>query len=505
MRSAPADPARNTSIVTGNYKGAEFTADKMALEERLKSDIQAIREQRFEPGLARERACMSRQLLVLFCLAFVTLALPSPSGARAASRVGVIDLDGPIGPATAAHVNRSFADLDTFGIDLVVLRIDTPGGLVKAMRSIIKDVLASPVPVIGFVAPRGAHAASAGTYILYATHIAAMAPATNLGAATPVRVGEAPTSPEGEEGEDTSEQKPDLDDKIMSDAIAYIRSLADLRRRNADWAERAVRQAASLPAGEALQLGVINLVAGDLAQLLAKIDGMEVELDGEIVTLDLSNREIVDLEPSLHTRFLEVITDPTVAYGLLIIGMIGLLIEVAVPGLFLPGVTGLVSLLVALYAFQLLPISLVGLGIVVLGLVLMVVELTMAGFGLIGLSGIIAFVLGSVFLMDTGVPGYGVSRSLIGLLAVISSSLLMMFLVWLRRLHTMPVLGGSEEMVGEIAIVKKWNGLEGRVAMRGTTWAARFDGPLTPGQRVRVTAIEGLTVDVEPDNKEAAS
>ncbi|MEZ5930611.1 MAG: nodulation protein NfeD [Alphaproteobacteria bacterium] len=417
----------------------------------------------------------------------------------------MIDLDGPIGPASAAHVKRSFGELESYGIDLVVLRLDTPGGLVKAMRSIIKDILASPVPVVGFVAPRGAHAASAGTYILYAAHIAAMAPATNLGAATPIKVGEGPPPVQDEDGGGEPGKTPDLNDKIMSDAIAYIRSLAELRGRNADWAERAVRVAASLPAGEALKLGVINLVANDLAQLLAKLDGMTVEVNGRTEMLDLADREIVELRPSAHTRFLSVITDPTVAYSLLMLGMIGLLIEVAIPGLFVPGAVGLVSMLLALYAFQLLPVSLAGLGIVIFGLVLMVVELTMVGFGLVGVSGIIAFVLGSVFLMDTGVPGYGVSKSMIGVLAVISSSLLMMFLVWIRRLHSMPALGGAEELVGSEATVKLWEGGQGRVQMRGTTWAARSSGVLEPGQKVRVIAVDGLTVDVEPASEEAMS
>ena len=263
-----------------------------------------------------------------------------------------------------------------------------------------------------------------------------------------------------------------------------------------------MRHAASLPAGEALKLGVINLIASDLTQLLARLDGMEVDLEGETVILDLADREIVRLEPSLHTRFLSVITDPTVAYGLLVVGMIGILVEVAIPGLFLPGIVGLVSLLLSLYAFQLLPVSLVGLGIIVLGVILMIVELTLVGFGLVGMSGIIAFVLGSIFLMDTGVPGYGISKPMIGLLAVISSSLLMMFLVWIRRLHSMPVLGGPEELVGCTATVKIWDGAEGRVSMRGTTWAARSGDPLSPGQRVRVIAIDGLTVDVEPESEE---
>lgn len=429
---------------------------------------------------------------LLVILTLVGFALP----ATAATKVAVIDIEGPIGPAIASHVTRSFEDVRAKGIDVVVLRLDTPGGLVTSMRAVIKEILASPIPVIGFVGPSGAHAASAGTYILYATHLAAMAPGTNLGAATPIRLTDAL---------DESDDTPGIDDKIVNDAVAYIRSLADLRGRNADWAERAVREAASLPAGDALKLGVIDLVANDLSQLLAKIDGREVEINDVPLTLDMTDRELIELLPGLHNKFLSVITDPTIAYLLLLMGISGILIEVAVPGLFLPGILGLTSLLISLYALQLLPVSLVGLGIIVLGLVLMIVELTLPSFGLIGFSGIVAFALGSVFLIDTGDPRYGVSRPLIGVLSVVSSSLLMMFLIWLRRLHSMPVLSGPEEMLNSLATVISWEDDQGRVRLRGTSWAARSDTALSRGQKVRVTAIDGLTVDVEPANEETVS
>ena len=459
-----------------------------------------------EPGIgpASDSRCFRERIVswAFFACLCLGVLLPLGSGASAVTRVGVIDLEGPIDPAASANVKRQFSELGDLDIDLVVLRLNTPGGLVDAMRQIIIDILASPVPVVGFVGPKGAQAASAGTYILYATHIAAMAPTTNLGAATPVQI---PGSRSSEQDRSGSGGTPTLEDKILNNAVAYIRGLAELRGRNADWAEQAVRQAASLQWDDALKLGVIDLVAPDLPELLAELDGRTVDMDGETITLDLRDREIVQLLPNLHHRFLDFVTNPTIAYGLLIIGMIGLMIEVAVPGLFVPGVTGLVSLLLALYAFHLLPVSLVGFGIVVLGLVLMVAELTMPGFGLIGASGIIAFVIGSVFLIDTGVPGYGISKTMVGFIAVISSSLLMMFGIWLRRLHTLPVLGGSEELVGRRATVQVWNGSEGRVRLEDTTWAARFKGTLRPGQRVRVVAVEGLTVDVEPEDEEAAS
>ena len=421
--------------------------------------------------------------------------------ALAATKVAVIDVEGPIGPATSSYVERSFADVRDRQIDLVVLRLDTPGGLVGSMRSVIKAILASPVPVVGFVAPSGAHAASAGTYILYATHIAAMAPGTNLGAATPIRLGAEPVRERGGDGDKQNGETTTIEDKIVNDAVAYIRSLADLRGRNADWAERAVRDAASLPAGDALKLGVIDLVANDVVQLLARLDGRDVDVNAETRTLDLADRDIIELTPGWRTRILGAITDPTVAYVLVLIAITGILIEFAMPGLILPGVVGAVSFLTALYAFQVLPVNFVGLSIILLGLVLMGIEITLPSFGVIGFGGIIAFVVGSIFLIDTDVPGYGVSRSLIGILAVVTSSLLMMFLIWITRLHSLPVLAGPEELVDRVATVISWQDGTGRVRLRGTSWAARSTTALRRGQKVRVTAVDGLTVDVEPEKQ----
>lgn len=524
MLPAPAAPARNTSIVTASCKGINHTAnDDMAPDLLGRLNKTGSGRDLSRTSVDGLRGTGSQRLLAGLFFLITSLFMIPP--AMSATKIAVIDIEGPIGPAASNHVERSFSDIRTQDIDLIVLRLDTPGGLVTSMRSVIKEILASPVPVVGFVAPSGARAASAGTYILYATHLAAMAPGTNLGAATPIRLsdpgaendsgaGNGPDTESGsgaegdsdaEGGDGDKSNTPTIEDKIVNDAVAYIRSLADLRGRNADWAERAVREAASLPAGDALKLGVIDLVANDLPQLLAKLDGQDIVINDQTITLDMTDREIIELQPSLHTRFLAVITDPTVAYLLLLIAISGILIEVAMPGLFLPGVIGLTSLLVALYAFQLLPVSLVGLGIIVLGLVLMIVELTLPSFGLIGFSGIVAFALGSIFLIDTGVPGYGVSKSLVGMLSVITSSLLMMFLIWLRRLHSMPVATGPEEMLNKVATVISWENDAGRIRLRGTSWAARSDTALSRGQKVRVTAVDGLTIDVEPDNEETVS
>ncbi len=422
--------------------------------------------------------------------------------ALAATKVAVIDVTGPIGPATSSYVERSFSEVRDRQFDLVVLRLDTPGGLVTSMRSVIKTVLASPVPVVGFVAPSGAHAASAGTYILYATHIAAMAPGTNLGAATPVRLGDDQARDRGEDDQsDIDGATATIEDKIVNDAVGYIRSLADLRGRNAEWAERAVREAASLPAGDALKLGVIDLVANDVAQLLARLDGRAVEVNAETRILDLTDRDIVEFAPGWRTKLLGAITDPTIAYVLVLVAIAGILTEFAMPGLILPGVVGTISLLAALYAFQVLPVNFVGLGIILLGIVLMGIEITLPSFGVIGFGGIVAFVIGSIFLIDSDVPGYGVSRSLIGILAVVTSSLLMMFLIWISRLYSLPVLAGPEGLVDSSATVISWRDGSGRVRMRGTSWAARSKTALRRGQKVRVTAVDGLTVDVEPEKR----
>lgn len=439
----------------------------------------------------------------------------------------VLRIDGVIGPASADYIHKGLAQATARGAQLVVIEMDTPGGLDTSMRTIIKDILASPVPVATFVAPEGARAASAGTYILYASHVAAMAPATNLGAATPVAIGlggpqPGSTAPREEETETSAtpdEQTTDkapaspatsrsapargpadaMTAKSMSDATAYIRSLAQLRGRDVDFAERAVREAASLSAEEALAKGVVDVIAIDTADLLHKLDGREIAvLDGKR-TLATTGLAIERLEPDWRNRILAVLANPQVALILMMIGIYGLFFEFTSPGVGVPGIAGAISLLVALYAFQLLPVNWAGVLLLAVGAGLMLAEAFLPSFGALGIGGIFAFVVGGLFLMDAEVPGFGIPLALIVGLALASAAILLAIGNLAARSLRRAVVSGREEMLGARGTVIApapdgtwW------IAVHGENWRARANRPLVPGALVRVERMEGLVLHVSP-------
>ena len=423
--------------------------------------------------------------------------------------VVVLPLTGAIGPASADFVLRGLARAEQEGAALVVLEIDTPGGLDTSMRDIIKAILSSRVPVAAYVAPGGARAASAGTYILYASHFAAMAPGTNLGAATPVAIGIGGTGPPPEK--DGKAEKPDksapaqeggaMERKQVHDAAAYIRGLAQMRGHNVEWAERAVREAVSLSADEALAQNVIDVVARDVPDLLVKLDGRKATTAGGEQTLATKGAEAVTFAPDWRNRLLAVIANPSVALILMMIGIYGLFFEFSNPGFVLPGVAGAIALLLGLFALQMLPVNYAGLALILLGLAFMIAEVFLATFGVLGVGGIIAFVIGAVLLIDTDVPAFGIPYALIAGLAVVTAAFVFFVSGAALKARRRPVVSGSEELLGSSGLLLDDLNGEGWARVHSEQWRVRSDVPLKRGQVVRVTGRDGLVLTVAPESE----
>ena len=445
--------------------------------------------------IAAMRSCAAA-LAVILC-AFGS----APAGA--AQRAVVLDIDGAIGPAIADYVVRALGTAAPREDGLIILRINTPGGLDSSMRAIDTAILASAVPVAAFVAPSGARAASAGTYIAYACAVAAMAPGTNIGAATPIALGANPLIPGGgaeqkPQGQNKAGEPEDAETrKIVNDAVAYIRSLAAVNGRNADWAADAVRNAASLPAAEALALHVIDAVAADVPDLLRQIDGRTVTVAGKPQRLATGGLEVVHMPPDWRIRLFALVTNPNVAFILMLIGVYGLILEFFNPGAVAPGLIGAISLLVALYALALLPINYAGAALVLVGIALMIAEAHIGAFGAIGVGGIAAFVIGALMMFPSRVPGFALSSAVLAGAALASAALLLLALAALIRTRKRPVVSGGEALIGATGETVSWQGNEGRVRVEGEIWRAQADAPLPDGCRVKVTGRDGLVLRVE--------
>lgn len=474
--------------------------------------------------MKRNSAPGGLRLLALAGLVLAVAALqhgPAPQAGEAGvvHRATVLTITGAIGPATADYVKRGLAGAHERGGALVVLKVDTPGGLDTAMRDIIRAIIASPVPVATYVAPSGARAASAGTYIVYASHVAAMAPATNLGAATPVQLGGLPSLPQkqplGPRKKDAREEADSADDdetpdddaapaadamtkKMVNDAAAYIRGLARMRGRNEDWAETAVRDGASLTAEDALRENVIDFVAADERILLEKINGRVINIQGVEITLDTTRMGLDYVEPDWRTELLGVIASPNVAYVLMLLGIYGMFFELANPGAIVPGVVGGICLIVAMFGLQMLPLNYAGLALILLGIAFMIGELFVPSFGALGIGGVVAFAIGSVILFDAETQQFRVSLSIIAAVTALTAAFFLIAVRALFKAREGPVVSGREQLVGSLGkALDDFDGT-GQIRVHGEIWNARAARPVMGGAEVKVVAMDGLTLEVEP-------
>jgi len=458
-------------------------------------------------------------LITFFLVLSGGFVASSPKAQETGGTAIVLRLEGAVSPATADYVTNGLEIAAEREARLVVLLIDTPGGLDTSMREIIRAILASSVPVASFVAPSGARAASAGAYILYASHVAAMAPGTNVGAATPIALGGGSpfgANPEEEqEAQDSAEEVGEdrggrrqsprnaSEEKAINDAVAYMRGLAELRGRNAEWAERAVREAASLSSAAAAQQDVIDFTASSIDDLMRKADGLTVQVGQSQIVLETSGLVREAIDPDWRTRLLSVITDPNVALILMMIGIYGLIFEFLNPGTFIPGTIGGISLLLGLYALAVLPVSYAGVGLIILGAALVLAEAFAPSFGILGIGGAVAFVLGATILFDTEIPGLEIYWPVLGGIAIASLAFSLLVARLAMVAHRRTVTTGAEEMIGARGKVDSWSNGNGYVLVHGERWKAVSAASLAAGTEIRVTGRDGLVLKVaalEPEH-----
>lgn len=466
--------------------------------------------------LSRSRRSIQVWLRVMVnAMLAMTVLLSMPGIGAAASKVVVLEIDGAIGVATSDYLTSGIEHAESVNADLIILNLDTPGGLVSSMRDMVKAILGSSIPVVTYVTPAGARADSAGTYILLASHIAAMAPTTHMGAATPVSLGGGDATPddsfddakdeERDEGDDDVPAEPAeaqpgsaMERKVLNDAIAYIRGLAERYDRNAEWAEDAVRDAATLTAREALENNVIEFIAEDQADLLRQLDGYEVKVKSETLALATESVDIENFEPDWRNKVLTVISNPEIVLILGMIGLYGLMYEGWNPGAIVPGVVGIICLLIAAYALQILPVNYAGLALIIVGLGLMTAEAFAPSFGALGLGGIAAFVFGAIMMFDSGIPGFGISIAFVTSVAIVAALLMIWLITYMLKLRRRGAVSGSDSIIGGIGkAIQAFDG-EGKVWLEGEAWSARCTVAIEKDQEVIVTAMDGLTLDVEP-------